>query len=131
MKECILQISTGHRDSVLYHVDEMLTLTDRSRNTARQIFLNEKGKEEGALLLTLLLPPPGTPPPQPGSAVAEFQMVSDGTWITVDLHVKRIEARWEHPSEIPIIQLLSSPGTDPADDLQIMLSQSNSKILLP
>lgn len=61
--------------------------------------------------------------------MAEFQIVSGGTWITTDLRLKKIEARWEHPSEIPIIQLLSSPGTDPADDLCIMQSQSNSKTL--
>jgi len=54
MKECTLQISTGYRDSTLYPLDRMLTLTDRSRHTAKQIFLNEKGEEAGALLA---LPP--------------------------------------------------------------------------
>lgn len=85
----------------------MLTLTDRNRNTARQIFLNERGEEEWALLA---LPPIISAPPGSQlwgaegahqiSTLAEFQVASSGTSIPMDLHVaKRIEARWEHPSE--------------------------------
>lgn len=65
MKACTLQNSTGHRDCTLRLLEEMLTTTDRKKNSPIKIFLNERGKEEGALLA---LPTPSSAPP--GSAVA-------------------------------------------------------------
>jgi len=50
MKACTLQNSTGHRDRTLRLLEEILTTTDRKKNSPIKIFLNERGKEEGALL---------------------------------------------------------------------------------
>lgn len=140
MIECTLQISTGHRDSTLYLVDGMLTLTDRRRNAPRQIFLNERRGRRSPISS-----PPSPSFVPPGSAVAcsceelrvpirpqpwlNFKMTQVGPGsLRICMYQRELKPRGNILVKILRNQLFSSSGIDPANKLCSMQFQSNNKI---